>query len=148
MKSLNINWLDWAILIVFICMCGADVFLYFFLSILKVLLFTNQWNNPFDFVKFITESNFVLFGIPWVSKILFLLVGIVPTIILVVFLKQTPIPACVRTIICLFIYWLTLLLFSSYIFWICVASVLIFTTILFIVLHIQRKKKDAEEKVQ
>ena len=146
MKKLNYSLIDWLILIAFIFMCGIDVFLNFIVEILKVLTLSNVLGNPFDFVKFVSSETLVLFGIPWLSKLIFLLASVIPSLLINILFRGTNMPSWINYIVSILIYLAVVFLFSSYIFWIIIGVIIVGLFVFFIVVR-SRSKNKSEKKV-
>ena len=146
MKKLNYSLIDWLILIAFIFMCGIDVFLNFIVEILKVLTLSNVLGNPFDFVKFVSSETLVLFGIPWLSKLIFLLASVIPSLLINILFRGTNMPSWINYIVSILIYLAVVFLFSSYIIWIIIGVIIVGLFVFFIVVR-SRSKNKSEKKV-
>ena len=144
MKKLNFSILDWIILGIFISSLTLDIFWNFLTSIFDVILLTNKLSNPYSFTKFLTENSIVLCKIVWINKILFLIAGFIPSIILHFALNNTSIPSWLNWILSGLLYYLVLQIFSSLIIWIIIGIAIISYVSYKLIIYI--KKRAINEK--
>lgn len=147
MKKLNFSVLDWIILGFFISSLTLDIFWNFLTSIFDVILLTNKLSNPYSFTKFLAENSTVLCKIVWINKILFLIAGFIPSIVLRFALNDTSIPNWLNWILCGLLYYLVLQIFSSPITWIIIVIAIISYISYKLITYIKIKKDINEKKV-
>lgn len=148
MKKLNFSVLEWIILIVFLSFITLDVFFDFLLSCFDIILFSNHFANTYNFVKFLTNNTTFLCSVVWLNKILLFVAGFIPTIFFALVLRETNIPFGVKIILSIMIYYITLQLFASLIFWIFIGLLFLSYIIFKLVIHIRKKRVKSEEKIQ
>ena len=125
MKNFRLSVYDVVILIIFFSSITLDVFWNFLISIFDTILFSNHFANPYNFAKFLTSNTITICDIVWLNKILFLIAGIVPSLILYVVLKNIDVPSWVNIILSIVLYYGVLQLFSAVWFWILLFIVLL-----------------------
>ena len=129
---------------IFISSLTLDIFWNFLTSIFDVILLTNKLSNPYSFTKFLTENSIVLCKIVWINKILFLIAGFIPSIILHFALNNTSIPSWLNWILSGLLYYLVLQIFSSLIIWIIIGIAIISYVSYKLIIYI--KKRAINEK--
>ena len=140
MRKINFSILEWIILIIFLSFITLDVFFDILISFFDIILFSNHFSNPYNFVKFLANNTTFLCGVVWLNKLLLLIAGIIPVVFCAIFLKEIDMPFWIKTFLIILIYYIVLQLFASLIFWIVVGS-LIFSFILYKFITIVRQKK-------
>ena len=114
MKNFRLSVYDFGILIIFFSSITLDVFWNFLISIFDTILFSNHFANPYNFAKFLTSNTMTICDIVWLNKILFLIAGIVPSLILYVVLKNIDVPSWVNIILSIVLYYGVLNYFRQY----------------------------------
>ena len=147
MKRLKFSIIDCIILGILISSLTLDIFWNFLTSIFDVILLTNKLSNPYSFTKFLTENSTMLCKIVWINKILFLIAGFIPSIILRFALNDTSIPNWLNWILCGLLYYLVLQIFSSPITWIIIGIAVISYISYKLIIYIKNKKAINEKKV-
>ena len=140
MRKLNFSLLDWIILGIFLSSITLDVFWNFLTSFLDVILFSNHFTNPYNFTKFITSNTTFLCKIIWLNKLILLIAGFIPSIILHFALNDLSIPNWLNYVLNILLYYIVLQLFSSRFFWISIAIILLSYITYKITIHIKNKK--------
>ena len=148
MNNFRLSVYDVVILIIFFSSITLDVFWNFLISIFDIILFSNHFSNPYNFAKFLTSNTMTICDIVWLNKILFLIAGIVPSLILYVVLKNIDIPSWVNIILSIVLYYGVLQLFSSVWFWILLFIVLLSYITYRLIIYFKNKKAKNETKIQ
>ena len=148
MKKFGLSIYEIAILILFFSSITLDVFWNFLISIFDIILFSNHFANPYNFAKFLTSNTMIICDIVWLNKILFLIAGIVPSLILYVVLKNIDVPSWVNIILSIVLYYGVLQLFSAVWFWILLLIVLLSYITYRLIIYFKNKKAKNETKIQ
>jgi hypothetical protein len=148
MKNFRLSVYDIVILIIFFSSITLDVFWNFLISIFDIILFSNHFANPYNFAKFLTSNTMTICDIVWLNKILFLIAGIVPSLILYIVLKNTDVPNWLNIILNIVLYYGVLQLFSAVWFWILLFIVLLMYIIYRLIIYFKNKKAKHETKIQ
>lgn len=148
MKNFRLSVYDIVILIIFFSSITLDVFWNFLISIFDIILFSNHFANPYNFAKFLTSNTMTMCDIVWLNKILFLIAGIVPSLILYIVLKNTDVPNWLNIILNIVLYYGVLQLFSAVWFWILLGVVFISYIIYKLINYFKYKKVKNEKKIQ
>jgi len=148
MKNFRLSVYDFGILIIFFSSITLDVFWNFLISIFDTILFSNHFANPYNFAKFLTSNTMTICDIVWLNKILFLIAGIVPSLILYVVLKNIDVPSWVNIILSIVLYYGVLQLFSAVWFWILLFIVLLSYITYRLIIYFKNKKAKNETKIQ
>ena len=148
MKNFRLSVYDVVILIIFFSSITLDVFWNFLISIFDTILFSNHFANPYNFAKFLTSNTITICDIVWLNKILFLIAGIVPSLILYVVLKNIDVPSWVNIILSIVLYYGVLQLFSAVWFWILLFIVLLSYITYRLIIYFKNKKAKNETKIQ
>ena len=148
MKNFRLSVYDIVILIIFFSSITLDVFWNFLISIFDTILFSNHFANPYNFAKFLTSNTMTICDIVWLNKILFLIAGIVPSLILYVVLKNIDVPSWVNIILSIVLYYGVLQLFSAVWFWILLFIVLLSYITYRLIIYFKNKKAKNETKIQ
>lgn len=148
MKNFRLSVYDVVILIIFFSSITLDVFWNFLISIFDIILFSNHFANPYNFAKFLTSNTMTICDIVWLNKILFLIAGIVPSLILYVVLKNIDVPSWVNIILSIVLYYGVLQLFSAVWFWILLFIVLLSYITYRLIIYFKNKKAKNETKIQ
>ena len=148
MKNFRLSVYDIVILIIFFSSITLDVFWNFLISIFDIILFSNHFANPYNFAKFLTSNTITICDIIWLNKILFLIAGIVPSLILYIVLKNTDVPNWLNIILIIVLYYGVLQLFSAVGFWIVLGVVFISYIIYKLINYFIYKKVKNEKKIQ
>jgi hypothetical protein len=148
MKNFRLSVYDIVILIIFFSSITLDVFWNFLISIFDIILFSNHFANPYNFAKFLTSNTMTICDIVWLNKILFLIAGIVPSLILYIVLKNTDVPNWLNIILNIVLYYGVLQLFSAIWFWILLFIVLLIYIIYRLIIYFKNKKAKPETKIQ
>lgn len=148
MNNFRLSVYDVVILIIFFSSITLDVFWNFLISIFDTILFSNHFANPYNFAKFLTSNTITICDIIWLNKILFLIAGIVPSLILYVVLKNIDVPSWVNIILSIVLYYGVLQLFSAVWFWILLFIVLLSYITYRLIIYFKNKKDKNETKIQ
>ena len=148
MKNFRLSVYDIVILIIFFSSITLDVFWNFLISIFDIILFSNHFANPYNFAKFLTSNTMTICDVVWLNKILFLIAGIVPSLILYIVLKNTDVPNWLNIILNIVLYYGVLQLFSAVWFWILLGVVFISYIIYKLINYYIYKKVKNEKKIQ
>ena len=148
MKNFRLSVYDIVILIIFFSSITLDVFWNFLISIFDIILFSNHFANPYNFAKFLTSNTMTICDIVWLNKILFLIAGIVPSLILYIVLKNTDVPNWLNIILNIVLYYGVLQLFSAVWFWILLFIVLLSYITYRLIIYFKNKKAKNETKIQ
>ena len=148
MKNFRLSVYDVVILIIFFSSITLDVFWDCLISIFDTILFVNHFANPYNFAKFLTSNTITICDIVWLNKILFLIAGIVPSLILYVVLKNIDVPSWVNIILSIVLYYGVLQLFSAVWFWILLFIVLLSYITYRLIIYFKNKKAKNETKIQ
>ena len=148
MKNFRLSVYDIVILIIFFSSITLDVFWNFLISIFDIILFSNHFANPYNFAKFLTSNTMTICDIVWLNKILFLIAGIVPSLILYIVLKNIDVPSWVNIILSIVLYYGVLQLFSAVWFWILLFIVLLMYITYRLIIYFKNKKAKHETKIQ
>lgn len=124
-SKLNFSIKDWVILVVFISLIGLDTFLNFIITILKTITGLKFFSTGFDLVKFISENTTIIFGVYWLDKLLLLIASAIPSIVLFILSLNFKMPKWLSALISILIYFAVIYLFTSIVFWILLAIVII-----------------------
>lgn len=124
-SKLNFSIIDWVILVVFISLIGLDTFLNFIITILKTITGLKFFSTGFDLVKFILENTTIIFGVYWLDKLLLLIASAIPSIVLFILGLNFKMPKWLSALISILIYFAVIYLFTSIVFWILLALVII-----------------------
>ena len=124
-SKLNFSIIDWVILVVFISLIGLDTFLNFIITILKTITGLKFFSTGFDLVKFISENTTIIFGVYWLDKLLLLIASAIPSIVLFILGLNFKMPKWLSALISILIYFAVIYLFTSIVFWILLAIVII-----------------------
>lgn len=145
MKKLNLSLIEVIILIVFLCSITLDVFFDFIMSLYDLVLLGKYFNNPYNFVKFISNNSTVLCEVVWINKLLLLIASFIPAVISFVALKGLNLPSWANIFINIVLYYVIIQLFSSLIFWIVLGS-LILAFIIFKIISVIKAKKNQSKQ--
>ena len=148
MKKLNLSIYEIVILILFFSSITLDVFWDFLISIFDIILFCNHFANPYNFAKFLTSNTMTICDIVWLNKILFLIAGIIPSLVLYVVLKNITVPSWLNIILSIVLYYVVLQLFSAVWFWILLFIVLLLYITYRLIIYLKNKKAKNETKIQ
>ena len=124
-SKLNFSIIDWVILVVFISLIGLDTFLNFIITILKTITGLKFFSTGFDLVKFILENTTIIFGVYWLDKLLLLIASAIPSIVLFILGLNFKMPKWLSALISILIYFAVIYLFTSIVFWILLAIIII-----------------------
>ena len=147
MKNFRLSVYDVVILIIFFSSITLDVFWNFLISIFDTILFSNHFANPYNFAKFLTSNTITICDIVWLNKILFLIAGIVPSLILYVVLKNIDVPSWVNIILSIVLYYGVLQLFSAVWLWILLFIVLLSYITYRLIIYFKNRKAKNETKI-
>ena len=148
MKKFKLSIFDIVVLIIFVTSITLDVFWNFLTSFFDIVLLSNYFSNPYTFTKFLTSNAMVISNIGWLNKILFLIAGILPSIILYVALKNIDSPNWLNVILSIALYYLVLQLFLSVFFWILCSTCILAFIVCKLISRFKHKKDKNEEEIQ
>jgi len=147
MKNFKFGPIKIVLLIILLVSIPIDMFFNFIISLLDIILFTKHFENPYAFTKFITTNTTFICNIVWLNKILLLIAGILPSLLLHFALNDLDMPNWLKNIICILLYYIILQLFAFLITWIIFGiAVIIFITFKIIFYYKNKKDKAKNEK--
>ena len=148
MKKRDFNLYEYIVLIFVLIPAILDIFWDFLISFFEIVLFCNNFANPYNFVRFLTSNTTILCSIAWINKLLLLIIGFIPTIILYLACREIKIPTWLNILFSVLLYYLVLQLFASLIFWIFIGLLILSYIIFKLVIGVRKKRVKNEEKIQ
>jgi len=128
MKKFKLSIVEIIVLIIFLSYTNPEMIWNFIESFINLILFSNNFSNPYNFSKFLANQSTNLSTVSYINKFLLLIAGFIPSLILKFILQGENIPNWLKWIFCIALYYVVLQLFSCTLFWIIIA--LIFSCIL------------------
>lgn len=123
MDKVNFSFKDAFRVIAIVLIFGINGLFNLFYFIISIVFAFNKFATPFNIIKTIQSSNYVIFGNVFISNVIYFVAGFIPGIIIGLAIKDVELPWWIDLFIKVALYYITLQLFSCIWFWVVLLGV-------------------------